>query len=123
MMLDFEAETRHKKVINGIRNKWRIVSSKYSQKIKTIKIENMKADKKRQNDFKKRYKAKELAIQNQLELNRSEKLEEKKKRMEFLKKKNEEVGKNLKRFHQKLEEERLKVEENTMKKSNNIILI
>ena len=40
MMIDFETETRHKKIINGIRNKWRIASSKYSEKIKSINIEN-----------------------------------------------------------------------------------
>ena len=34
MMIDFETETRHKKIINGIRNKWRIASSKYYEKIK-----------------------------------------------------------------------------------------
>ena len=41
MMIDFETETRHKKIINGIRNKWRVASSKYLEKINTIKIENM----------------------------------------------------------------------------------
>ena len=123
MILDFEAESRHKKVLNGIRNKWRNISSKYSQKIKAIKVENKKADKKRLNDFKKRYKAKELSIKNQLELNMYEKLEERKKKAEFSKKKNEDVANNLKRFHEELEEERLKVEESTMKKSNIIIFI
>jgi len=123
MMLDFEAESRHKKVSNGIRNKWRNISSKYSQKIKAIKVENKKADKKRLNDFKKRYKAKELSIKNQLELNMYEKLEERKKKAEFSKKKVEDVENNLKRFHEELEEERLKVEESTMKKSNIIIFI
>ena len=34
MMIDFETETRHKQIINGIRNKWRIASSKYYEKIK-----------------------------------------------------------------------------------------
>ena len=121
MMIDFETETRHKKIINGIRNKWRIASSKYSEKIKSIKIENKKADKKKQIDFKKRYKAKELSIKNQLELNKFEKMEEKNKKAEFLRKKNEDVEKNLEIFHKKLEEERLKVEENTKKKSNKII--
>ena len=45
MMLDFEAESRHKKVLNGIRNKWRNISSKYSQKInkkKQIQLNNKK---------------------------------------------------------------------------------
>ena len=79
--------------------------------------------KKRLNDFKKRYKAKELSIKNQLELNMYEKLEERKKKAEFSKKKNEDVENNLKRFHEELEEERLKVEESTMKKSNIIIFI
>lgn len=118
MMIDFETETRHKKIINGIRNKWRIESSKYSEKIKSIKQENKKADKKKQIDFNKRYKAKQLSINNQLEMNKLEKLEEKNRRAEFLKKKSEDVEKNLEKFHQKLEEERLRVEENIMKKSN-----
>ena len=46
-MDNFDTETRHKKIINGIRNKWRNISSKYSQKIKAIKVENKKADKKK----------------------------------------------------------------------------
>ena len=108
MMLDFETETRHKKIINGIRNKWRVASSKYLEKIKTIKIENKKAEQKKEKDYKKRFKAKELSIKNQLELNKIEKQEEK----------NKNVEKNLEIFHKKLEEERLRVEENTMKKSN-----
>jgi len=118
MMNDFETETRHKKVINGIRNKWRIESNKYHEKIKNIKIENRKSVQKKQRDYKKRFKAKELSIKNQLELNKLGKIEEKNKRAEFFKRKNEGVEKNLEIFHRKLEEERLKVEENTMKKSN-----
>ena len=73
MMLDFETETRHKKIINGIRNKWRVASSKYLEKINTIKIENKKAEQKKEKDYKKRFKAKELSIKNQLELNKLEK--------------------------------------------------
>ena len=117
-MLDFETETRHKKIINGIRNKWRVASSKYLEKINTIKIENKKAEQKKEKDYKKRFKAKELSIKNQLELNKLEKQEEKNKRIEFFNKKNKNVEKNLEIFHKKLEEERLRVEENTMKKSN-----
>ena len=98
MMIDFETETRHKKIINGIRNKWRIASSKYYEKIKSIKVENKKADKKKQIDFKKRYKAKELSIKNQLELNKLEKFEEKNKRAEFLKKRMKMLKKTWKDF-------------------------
>ena len=118
MMLDFETETRHKKIINGIRNKWRVASSKYLEKINTIKIENKKAEQKKEKDYKKRFKVKELSIKNQLELNKLEKQEEKNKRIDFFNKKNKNVEKNLEIFHKKLEEERLRVEENTMKKSN-----
>ena len=118
MMIDFETETRHKKVINGIKNKWRIETDKYNEKMKNIKMENKKASRKKQRDYKKRFKAKELSIKNQLELNKQGKIEEKNKRAEFFKRKNEGVEKNLEIFHKKLEEERLKVEKSTMKKSN-----
>jgi len=118
MMSDFEAETRHKNFLNGIKNKWRVAGSKYQQKIKNIKIETEKANNKKQKDFKKRYKAKDLAIKNQLELNKFAKIEEKNKRAEYFRKKNENVGKNLELHNKEIELERLKVEENTMKKSN-----
>ena len=118
MMSDFEAETRHKSILNGIRNKWRVASSKYQEKIKNIKITTEKANNKRQKDYKKRFKEKDLAIQNQLELNRVAKIKEKNKRDEHLKKKNENVGKNLEFHNRQMEIERLRVEENTMKKSN-----
>ena len=115
-MSDFEAETRHKNFLNGIKNKWRVAGSKYQQKIKNIKI--AKEKNKKQKDFKKRYKAKDLAIKNQLELNKFAKIEEKNKRAEYFRKKNENVGKNLELHNKEIELERLKVEENTMKKSN-----
>ena len=58
MMLDFETETRHKKIINGIRNKWRVASSKYLEKINTIKIENKKAEQKKKKIIKRDLKKK-----------------------------------------------------------------
>jgi len=118
MMSDFEAETRHKNFLNGIKNKWRVASSKYHEKVENIKIATKKADNKKQNDFKKRYKTKELAIKNQLELNKHEKIEKQNKRAEYFKRKNESVEKNLELYHRQIEKERLKVEENTLKKSN-----
>ena len=60
MMSDFETETRHKKIINGIKNKWRIASTKYLEKVDLIKDRNKKLDKKRQREYKKRYKEKEV---------------------------------------------------------------
>lgn len=117
MMMDFETETRHKKIMNGIRNKWRLASSKFLEKVDSIKDRNMKLDKKKQKEYKKRYKAKELSIQNQLELKRNEKLEKKKNMAEAFRKRNEDVEKNLEKFHQIQEEQRLKVEQDTMQKS------
>ena len=117
MMMDFETETRHKKIMNGIRNKWRLASSKFLEKVDSIKDRNMKLDKIKQKEYKKRYKAKELSIQNQLELKRNEKLEKKKNMAEAFRKRNEDVEKNLEKFHQIQEEQRLKVEQDTMQKS------
>ena len=117
-MNDFEAESRHKNFLNGIRNKWRVAGSKHQEKVKNIKIASEKADFKKQKDYKKRYKAKDLAIKNQLEYNKNAKIEEKNKRAEYFRKKNENVGKKLELHNREIEQERLRVEENTMKKSN-----
>lgn len=118
MINDFEAETRHNNFINGIKNKWRVASSKYLEKIQNIKIANKKADNKKLKDFKKRYKTKELSIKHQLELNRKEKIKEKNKRAEYFKMKNKNVENNLDFYNKQMEQDRLRVEENTMKKSN-----
>ena len=117
MMKDFESESRHKKYLNNIKNKWRAASCRYKEKIENIKIKNEKLDKMRDKAFKKRYKEKENSIKNQLELKNYEKLEEKKRMAEDLRKKNEEAAKNLERFHRMQEEERLRVEQDTFLKS------
>ena len=123
MMSDFETETRHKKIINGIKNKWRIASTKYLEKVDLIKDRNKKLDKKRQREYKKRYKEKELSIQNQLEQKKYEILEKKKNITEAIRKKNEDAAKNLEKFHELQEKERLKVEQDTMNKSKKLLFI
>jgi hypothetical protein len=123
MMSDFETETRHKKIINGIKNKWRIASTKYLEKVDLIKDRNKKLDKKRQREYKKRYKEKELSIQNQLEQKKYEILEKKKNMAEAIRKKNEDAAKNLEKFHELQEKERLKVEQDTMNKSKKLLFI
>ena len=123
MMIDFETETRHKKIINGIKNKWRIASTKYLEKVDLIKDRNKKLDKKRQREYKKRYKEKELSIQNQLEQKKYEILEKKKNMAEAIRKKNEDAAKNLEKFHELQEKERLKVEQDTMNKSKKLLFI
>ena len=117
MMKDFESESRHKKYLNNIKNKWRAASCRYKEKIEHIKEKNEKLDKMRDKAFKKRYKEKESSITNQLELKNFEKLEEKKRMAEDLRKKNEEAAKNLERFHRMQEEERLRIEQDTFLKS------
>ena len=123
MMSDFETETRHKKITNGIKNKWRIASTKYLEKVDLIKDRNKKLDKKRQREYKKRYKEKELSIQNQLEQKKYEILEKKKNMAEAIRKKNEDAAKNLEKFHELQEKERLKVEQDTMNKSKKLLFI
>ena len=117
MMKNFESESRHKKYLNGIKNKWRAASCKYKEKVELIKIKNEKLNRMRDKAFKKRYLKKENAIKNQLELKNHEKMEEKRRLAEILKKKNEDAAKNLEKFHKMQEEERLKLEEDTFQKS------
>lgn len=122
MMKNFESESRHKKYLNGIKNKWRAESCKYKEKVELIKIKNEKLSKMRDKAFKKRYLKKENAIKNQLELKSYEKQAEKNRRAELLKKKNEDAAKNLERFHKMQEEERIKLEEDTFLKSIKIYI-
>ena len=117
MMKNFESESRHKKYLNSIKNKWRAASCKYKEKVQLIKINNEKLNKMRDKAYKKRYLKKENAIKNQLEIKNQEKQEEKRRLAELLKKKNEEASKNLEKFHKMQEEERLKLEEDTFQKS------
>ncbi len=86
MMKDFESETRHKKYLNNIKNKWRSASCKYKEKMEYIRNRNEKLDKMRDKAFRKRYIQKEKAIRNQLELKSHEKTEEKKKNGRRIKK-------------------------------------
>ena len=117
MMKNFESETRHKKFLNGIKNKWRAASCRYKEKVALIKIKNEKLNRMRDRAFKKKYLQKENAIKNQLEQKKFEKLEAKRKMAEIIKKKNEDAAKNLEKFHKMQEEERLKLEEDTFQKS------
>lgn len=117
MMKNFESESRHKKYLNGIKNKWRAASCKYKEKVEFIKMKNEKLNKMRDKEYKRRYLKKENSIKNQLELKKNEKLEEKRRLAEIFKKKNEEAAKNLEKFHKLQEEERIRLEEDTFQKS------
>ena len=82
MMDDFDVETRRKKMINGIKNKWQEISKGYMEKIEEMKLKNEKLYKERNKKFKQKIKKKELAIKNQIEL-KNQKLLEKKKEQEW----------------------------------------
>jgi hypothetical protein len=78
MMSDFETESRHKKYLNGIKNKWRAASCKYLKRVEYMKNRSEKLYRMRDKAFKKRYKEKEDSIQKQLRLKSFAKLKKKK---------------------------------------------
>ena len=116
-MDDFELETRRKKLLNGIKNKWQEISKGYLEKIEEMKIKNENLYKERNRKFKQKIKKKELAIQNQ------KMLEKKKEQEEYSKKKADDVLKNLEEYNKIEEEKRLKLEHETFEKSKIFILI
>ena len=118
MMDDFELETRRKKMLNGLKNKWNEMSKVYYEKIEDIKSKNAKIFKQRDREFKKKIKKKEQSIMRQLQLKNDKILEEKKKAMEIGKKKSDDVLKNLEEYNKKQEEQRLKLEKDTFLKCN-----
>ena len=118
MMDDFDIETRRKKMINGIKNKWQEISKGYMEKIEEMKLKNEKLYKERNKKFKQKIKKKELAIKNQIELKNQKLLEKKKEQEEYSKKKMDDVLKNLKEYNKTEEQKRLRLEQETFEKSN-----
>jgi hypothetical protein len=122
MMDDFEIETRRKKMINGIKNKWQEISKGYMEKIEEMKLKNEKLYKERNRKFKQKIKKKELAIKNQMELKNQRLLDKKKEQEGYSKKKMDDVLKNLKEYNKNEEQKRLRLEQETLEKSNYYIL-
>ena len=54
MMKNFESESRHKKYLNGIKNKWRAASCKYLKRVEYMKNRSEKLYRMRDKAFKKR---------------------------------------------------------------------
>ena len=67
-MDDFELETRRKKMLNGLKNKWNEMSKVYNEKIEEMKLKNAKIFKERDREFKKKIKKKKMSIMKQLQL-------------------------------------------------------
>ena len=75
MMDDFDLETRRKKILNGIKNKWQEISKGYYERIEEMKLKNEKMYKERNQKFKQKLKKKDLAIKNQIQLKNQKMLE------------------------------------------------
>ena len=120
-MDDFELETRRKKMLNGLKNKWNEMSKVYNEKIEEMKLKNAKIFKERDREFKKKIKKKEMSIMKQLQLKNEKILENRKRAMEIGKKKSDDVLKNLEEYNKRQEKERLKLEQDTFLKCNYII--
>ena len=128
MLDDFELETRHNKILKGIRNKWRSISVIHNEKVEEMRIKTEKMYKKKDNEFKNKLLRKEEVIKRQLEMRNKLLSEEKKKREEITKKKVDDVQKNLNDFKNMEEQKRLIVAKEVFGKSkldlfNNINIV
>lgn len=117
MIEDFELESRHNKILRGIRNKWRSVSAMHDEKVEEMKIKTEKMFKKKDKEFKNKLLMKEQVIKRQLEMKKRMLSEEKKRREMITKKKVDDVNKNLKDFQNMEEQRRLIVEKEIFGKS------
>ena len=82
MMSDFESESRHKKILLGIRQKWRAVSCSYKEKLQNLKRLNEKTYKEKSKNLQKKLKKKEEVIKNAILARHEAKSQEKKKLLE-----------------------------------------
>ena len=87
MLDDFELEARHKKILRGIRDKWRSISALHDEKVEEMKVKTEKMYRKKDKEFKKKLLRKEEIIRKQLELRKQLLSEEKKKKRRNNKKK------------------------------------
>lgn len=117
MLDDFELEARHNKILRGIRDKWRSISSIHNEKVEEMKVKTEKMYKKRDKEFKKKLLRKEEVIKRQKEMRQKLLCEEKKRREEITKKKVDDVQKNLKDFKRMEEQKRLIVAKEIFGKS------
>ena len=54
MLHDFESESRHKKILNTIRDKWKSLSAAHKEKVEEMKKRNEKLYRKKDKEFKKK---------------------------------------------------------------------
>ena len=117
MMSDFESESRHNKILNGIKQKWRAVSCSYKEKVENIKKLNEKLFKERSRNLLKKLKKKEKSLQMSIQSKQEAKNAEKQKMIEQMALKENEAKLNIQNFLEQQEKERLQVEQETELKS------
>ena len=117
MMSDVESESRHNKILNGIKQKWRAVSCSYKEKVENIKKLNEKLFKERSRNLLKKLKRKEKSLQMSIQSKQEAKNVEKQKIIEQMALKENEAKLNIQNFLEQQEKERLQVEQDTELKS------
>ena len=123
MIKNFEFESRHNKILRGIKEKWSSLSVLHNEKVENMKIKTEKMYKKKDRELKKKLNKKEQITKRQLEIKKNILMEEKKKREEITKKKVDSVQKNLTEYRNQEEQKRLVLERETLDKSNLILNI
>lgn len=117
MMSDFESESRHNKILNGIKQKWRAVSSQYREKVDNIRKQNEKLFRDRSRNLLRKLKKKEQSLQMSIASKQEAKSEEKKRMIMQLSQKENEAKLNVQNYLDKQEQNRLRVEQDTELKS------
>ena len=123
MIENFEFQSRHNKILRGIKEKWSSLSVLHNEKVENMKIKTEKMYKKKDRELKKKLNKKEQITKRQLEIKKNILMEEKKKRDEITKKKVDSVQKNLTEYRNQEEQKRLVLERETLDKSNLILNI
>lgn len=118
MIEDFELESRHQKILNKIKNKWRKVGIKYKERVEELKKQNEKTYILKSKLLEKKLKEKEEVLQKNIDTKKRIKSEERERLGNLMKQKTENASQNLEEFLSKQEEERLKLERNMFHKSN-----
>lgn len=117
MIEDFELESRHQKILNKIKNKWRKVGIKYKERVEELKKQNEKTYILKSKLLEKKLKEKEEVLQKNIDTKKRLKSEERERLGNLMKQKTENVAQNLVVYLKKQEEERLKLEKSMFQKS------
>ncbi len=117
MLDDLEFESRHQRILNSIKNKWKNIGNKYKEKVDEYKKQNEILYKKKNHALQKKLKEKDDLLLRNIEYKRKLKSEERKKIGNLMKQKIDNVNQNLEIYLNEQEEKRLKLERKMNNKS------